>query len=584
MKYTAIKTFFNSLNIYTEESKLRKAFEVASKGGVAVDLEAFLQLYRKVTRRKELVQLFMNYCDLRRNITVDSLVLFLQKEQMEVTAGEKFAKLLTSRFARNMAERKDARLSYDGFLAYLLSPDGDIFNKKHHSVYQDMNQPLSNYFINSSHNTYLVQDQLVGASSIQGYLSSLRDGCRCVEIDCWDGPQNEPIVYHGKTLTSRITFRNVIRAINQEAFVISKFPVVLSLENHCSFEQQKTMARHLKNILGKRLLTTTLDGDVPHQLPSPSDLRERFLIKGKRVGSIKDDIRKYKSSMKGGTRVEKEEKQSQGASHKTVPEELSNLVVYMKSIHFNDLASAQAEQKCYMMSSLNESKAKKVSTAGGANFVSYTRSNIVRIYPLQTRIDSSNYNPVDLWNYGCQMVALNFQTAGIPMDLNRGFFRNNGRCGYVLKPSFMTDGHCKFSPDQPTFSARKGVELGIKIISAQNIQFSRGDIVVRAEVHGVPDDNYTSETIPMENKCYNPTWNEVLYFTIRVPELAILRLAVEGRAFIIGRTLLGQVTLPFTSVKSGFRHAHLLDKDGSPILGSTLFLYIWYHSRMDLEQ
>ena len=68
-----------------------------------MDLEAFLQLYRKVTHREELEQLFMNYCDLRSNITIDSLIIFLQKEQMEITAGEKFAKLLTNKFARNMA-------------------------------------------------------------------------------------------------------------------------------------------------------------------------------------------------------------------------------------------------------------------------------------------------------------------------------------------------------------------------------------------------------------------------------------------------------------------------------------------------
>ncbi len=36
---------------------------------------------------------------------------------------------------------------------------------------------------------------------------------RCVEIDIWDGPDGEPIVYHGHTLTSKILFLNVIRAI-----------------------------------------------------------------------------------------------------------------------------------------------------------------------------------------------------------------------------------------------------------------------------------------------------------------------------------------------------------------------------------
>lgn len=32
-----------------------------------------------------------------------------------------------------------------------------------------------------------------------------------------------------------------------------------------------------------------------------------------------------------------------------------------------------------------------------------------RVYPHGTRFDSSNYNPLTVWNCGCQLVALNFQ-------------------------------------------------------------------------------------------------------------------------------------------------------------------------------
>lgn len=49
----------------------------------------------------------------------------------------------------------------------------------------------------------------------------------------------------------------------------SEYPVILSLENRCSAEQQKVMAQHLKDIIGDMLLKTTLDGKVPSVLPSP---------------------------------------------------------------------------------------------------------------------------------------------------------------------------------------------------------------------------------------------------------------------------------------------------------------------------
>lgn len=49
----------------------------------------------------------------------------------------------------------------------------------------------------------------------------------------------------------------------------SPYPLILSLENHCSLEQQKVMARYLHSILGDKLLTKPLEGLDSHNLPSP---------------------------------------------------------------------------------------------------------------------------------------------------------------------------------------------------------------------------------------------------------------------------------------------------------------------------
>ena len=139
------------------------------------------------------------------------------------------------------------------FARYLTSRENDVMDPLKQELYQDMHQPLSHYWCASSHNTYLEGDQLRSFSSVNRYIADLHKGCRCVELDCWDGEDGEPIIYHGHTLTSKILFREVVEAVRDHAFKSSPYPVVLSLENHCSIAQQRTMAHHLLTILGASL-------------------------------------------------------------------------------------------------------------------------------------------------------------------------------------------------------------------------------------------------------------------------------------------------------------------------------------------
>jgi phosphatidylinositol phospholipase C delta len=95
-------------------------------------------------------------------------------------------------------------------------------------------------------------------------------------VDCHDG-DTEPEVYHRKTLTSRVSVRDICKAINKYAFITSPYPVIISAETHCSLEQQEMLASIMKEEFGAQLVTERLEN--VKGMPSPDQLRCRILLK-----------------------------------------------------------------------------------------------------------------------------------------------------------------------------------------------------------------------------------------------------------------------------------------------------------------
>ena len=199
-----VKRLFKKINLQCNERYTKKIFSQHDDDkNKILNFEEFSTFYRDLTKRPEVEAIFKKYATERDEsacmMTMKELSSYLL-DQGDVCSESECIRLI-QKYEPSRNIMKVNCLSIDGFLLMLISEDGSIFNKEYSKVYQDMNRPLSHYYIASSHNTYLMAGQLSGQSSTEAYINALNKGCRCVELDCWDGSDGEPIIYHGYTMS-----------------------------------------------------------------------------------------------------------------------------------------------------------------------------------------------------------------------------------------------------------------------------------------------------------------------------------------------------------------------------------------------
>lgn len=281
-------------------------------------------------------------------------------------------------------------------------------------------------------------------------------GCRCLEIDCWDDSIGYPVVYHGFTFTSKISFQSIISAVKGYIEAnLETLPIILSLENHCSHPFQEMIATILVETLQEHLY---IHDESCNSWPSPLDLVGKVIVKCARPpekdSTSFDSIDAASDSTDGDTSYD------QLSLSDSKPPEIGGIVLMSNSseyasqpppkrssrlsrmVLFNGVKFKSFSKSIDMlppsdMHSFSEMKLLKLLNKDPCNiplWKQYNREHMTRIYPHSSRVDSSNYNPVIAWAIGSQLVALNFQTDDTAMTMNDGRFRENGGCGYVHKP------------------------------------------------------------------------------------------------------------------------------------------------------
>ncbi|KAJ3187801.1 1-phosphatidylinositol 4,5-bisphosphate phosphodiesterase delta-4 [Gaertneriomyces sp. JEL0708] len=625
-----ITDLMRKLNMRLSKSEIKSTFKSAniSKSGL-LSFEAFERLYRMLRFRPEVSELFSSLSRTKTSvITLEEFRNFILTSQKNEWSEERCAEV----YLKYTGE--SGQMSLDHFTAFLLSANNSVFRKSHGIVFQDMTQPLTDYFINTSHNTYLLHNQLAGESSVEGYIRALQRGCRCVELDCYDGPNGQPIIYHGRTLVGKLLFRDVIEVIAKYAFVVSPYPLTLSLESHCGLEQQAVMAKILRDVLGDALIHKPL-ADNEDKLPSPESLKNRIILKGKVLVEGFDDDTDYESTDDEGEqqgqsailqmanlievpssttapvlprpinkkampspgscsspeelepltrRTPSDDDTSSGLNRKKsspkmarkyiIATPLTDLLVYCKGVRFRSFTAAREFFDFDHMCSLSEGKSMSLLQKERNEYIRHTRMFLTRIYPAGIRVNSSNYDPMPHWQVGAQMVAMNFQTFDKGMQLNQAMFAFNGRSGYVLKPARLR-GKTDNTPPQP-------VLLTVKIVSGQQLPKAKDstsgsnivDPFVEVEVISGEVDNTRYRTRAINNNGFNPVWKEEFRFSVTDTELAFLRFQVFDSDIKISNDLIGSYAIPIRSLKQGYRHVPLYNRKGDIIRFSSLFVQI----------
>ncbi|XP_065085060.1 1-phosphatidylinositol 4,5-bisphosphate phosphodiesterase classes I and II isoform X2 [Ochlerotatus camptorhynchus] len=776
-----------------ERRRVEKALDVSGlpsgKGDTLAlskfQFEDFFNLYKNLTQRTEVEKVYDELVGTskRRLMSTSQLVDFLNKTQRDPRLNEILhpyantarARELIQEYEPNKFNAQKGQLSFDGFLRYLMSEDNPIMAPSKLDLCDDMDQPLSHYFINSSHNTYLTGHQITGKSSVEIYRQSLLAGCRCVELDFWNGRTEEPIIVHGYTFVPEICARNVLEAIAETAFKTSEFPVILSFENHCNPRQQAKIANYCRDIFGDMLLDRPLDShplEPTMVLPSPASLKRKIIIKNKKkhhhhhhhhkkgtitsptaaaaaaavAGGAANAVATSNSNITtvaGGTiiagnnasannnvsnninanttsatlmataaagtatlittstgngsstgvaatpasaslqqsqsqnqedsstapsntnngissnfssngnnnnnssstliitasttigtttlptnvantqaiatgngdvphhapplqQIRQSSKESTGSSDTDsssddesmpgaqagpigsteadkVPQtketeagaEISALVNYVQPVHFSSFENSEKKARYYEMSSFDEKQATTLLKERPIEFVNYNKRQLSRVYPAGTRFDSSNFMPQLFWNAGCQLVALNYQTLDLAMQLNLGLFEYNHRCGYVLKPEFMRRKDRRLDPFAE--STVDGIIAGTVIVTVLSGQFLTDKKVgtyVEVDMFGLPADTVRKKfrTRIVRDNGINPIYGEdpFVFKKIVLPELGSIRIA----AYEEGGKLIGHRVLPVIGMCPGYRHVTLRTEVGQPITLATLFLSI----------
>lgn len=704
LDFASVESLCRSLHIHCSKSVLRVQFDKADTQHTGrLSFNEFKNFVRQLKYRSDIRHIFESLVpETGGCLDLDGFFGFLQQTQgVNVHAHHEHWSKVFAKSIRKADPTQDATdaafmtMNCAAFSAFLCSKWNNVQAIKIPEVKFDM--PLTDYFISSSHNTYLLGRQVGGSSSVEAYIRALQRGCRCIEIDCWDGPDGRPMVLHGRTMTSSVPFADCISAISKYAFEASPYPLIISLEVHCNPHQQQVMVDIMVRDFADQLLKEPFAANAS-ELPSPEELRHKILLKVKTRADTSADSESasaraplssgrrdrsfsspwsrppifdsasvhngppshsspsgsppdYSSTVSNGrgsittTSVSSDSsdesdacqkddgrsKKSSKKAHKSkIVKSLSNLAVYTRGLTFDGFSSNDSKTYNHVIS-LAERRFNALCQDPDTKVLleKHNMRHLMRVYPSGFRVQSSNPDPLLFWRRGTQMVALNWQTYDLPMQLNEAMFAAGAdRLGYVLKPRELREpSSMKEEESEPSIHGlgklqKKLIRFSVDIVSGQQLPRPRGlapdetiDPYVEIELFSAEDKAkgvvsgtggrdashrngmsgigfpHRRRTDMVQANGFNPIFNDDFKLSLetKYPSLVFVRWTVWGSQD--GRTYngpnadpLATFTAKLSSLEQGYRHIPLYDHNGEQFMFATLFCKIKKEEPLTIER
>ena len=467
----------------------------------------------------------------------------------------------------------------------------------------DRSYPLSEYFISSSHNTYLLAHQLYGSSSPVAYETALNTGARCVEVDAWDDEKDkeEPKVTHGLTLASHISFRSVCETmrnfVDKETaaqpmaeFAYRTGPIFLSLENHCSAHGQLRLVQIMHEVWGDRMISKHVQDEAASN-SSGSENEVTLARLGSKIAVIVEyhfpNQAQHEEEADGESEDEDEEakrdrrayeQRKKEAPKEGIIPELAELGVYAQSVKPRDHSWVEGELKDaphHHLMNVSESGLSSLMPKANHGIGKHNSKHMMRVYPKGTRISSQNLNPVLFWGVGAQICALNWQTFDASMQLNEALF--SGTDGYVLKPAALRSN----GPSSGSGGTKR--KLRLMIAGATDVPLPKGreadeirPYVTCTLVHPNDTENNPPKRKTAAYKQHklgilfrgenpppsDPVWDETLEWDFEDNELTFLRILIKSDDKFARNPVFAVAAVRLLYVTEGWSFVRMLDLTG----------------------